>query len=374
MKKTSSTILHVILLLILMHSVGWTESVLEQIQNEITSIVKKTRSNIVTVSVPISSEDSTVRSLLVTSGLIIDDSLVVTASNVVDQTKDVEISYSDRSQAPATVTGIDHISGIALLRVNGAIPDYSTPRPGSLPRVGDWVFLVTTSFEDIAGYCPGIVRAVRPAGLNGQVTTEIEASASPLPASAGAVLVNIHGDIVGVVVGRTGSDRTQSLNGPPSVPGILAVPLNEVLDISRKLARSGHVNRSWIGLSVQEMTPALRSILGVDPGNGAIVVHVEENSPASIAGLELGDVILSCQGRSIHSPGDVMGAVADISPGTSIEFGILRNDEIFVLPLEPAPLSISNPANFEQDGKTRGTRSRIESLERELKRLKESLQ
>jgi len=45
-----------------------------------------------------------------------------------------------------------------------------------------------------------------------------------------------------------------------------------------------------------------------------------------------------------------------------------------VLPLEPAPLSISNPANFEQDGKTRGTRSRIESLERELKRLKESLQ
>jgi serine protease Do len=292
----------------------------------------------------------------------------------VDQTEEVEISYSDRSQAPATVTGIDEISGIALLRVSGIIPDHSTPQPGSLPHVGDWVFLVTTSFEDIAGYCPGIVRAVRPAGLNGQVTTEIEASASPLPASAGAVLINIHGDIVGLVVGRTGSDRTRSPNEPPSVPGILAVPLNEVLDISSKLAQSGHVSRGWIGLSVQEMTPALRTILGVDPGNGAIVVHIEENSPAFNAGLELGDVILTCQGKSIHSPSDVMGAVADVSPGLSIEFGILRNDEVIVLPLQPAPLSTSNPAVFEKDGKTRGTQSRIESLERELKRLKESLQ
>lgn len=373
MKKLFSTKPLFLSLLILTPSVGWTESVLEQIHNEVSTIVKKTRSNIVTVSVPISSEDSTVRSILITSGLIVGDSLVVTASNVVDRTKDVEVSYSDRSQASATVSGIDEISGIALLRINGTIPNHSTPHPGSLPNVGDWVFLVTTSFEDIAGYCPGIVRAVRPAGLNGQVTTEIEASASPLPASAGAVLVNIHGDIVGLVVGRTGSDHARSPNDAPSVPGILAVPLNEVLDISNKLARSGHVNRGWIGLSVQEMTPALRTILGVDTGNGAIVVHVEEDSPAFNAGLELGDVILTCQGKSIHSPSDVMGAVADVAPGTSIEFSILRNDEVFVLPLKPAPLSSSNPSNFEQGGQSRGIRTRIESLERELKRLKESL-
>ena len=314
------------------------EGLLEQLQRETNALVDNARSSIVTVTVPFDTEGMAVRSVLVTSGLVVGDSLVVTAYNVVATSTTVEVSPIGGEPVIADVAGMDSLSGVALLKLKAPIHGVVPAPIGALPTVGDWAFLVTTPFEELAGYSPGIIRAVRPAGMNGQVTTEIESTSTALPASAGAALVDIRGRIMGLVVGRTVQNFQSEGESSHLSPGVFAVPLDEVMAMTSELATHGRVTRSWLGVSVQQMTPALRSILGVDPDQGAIIIDVEEGGPAYLAGLEMGDVILACAGVPVTSPGDLMSSVARISPGSDLVFDVLRNDEITAFPVTMAEL------------------------------------
>lgn len=347
---------------------------LQQLQTEAATLVEQARRNVVTITVPYPSNQESVRSVLITSGLIIADSLVVTAASVVAQSETVEVTTSTDHQVSAAVAGVDSAGGIALLKLAHPLIGSFTPTPGALPKVGDWTFLITTRFEDLAGYSPGIVTAVRPAGMNGQVTTEIQASTPPLPASAGAILVDVYGRVIGLVVGRPGwGEPIDPTEDATTMPGVLAVPFDEVLSVATELVNTGRVKRSWLGISVQAMTPALRTILGVEPGIGVIVVHVENGGPAHRAGLEMGDVILSCGERPVDSPGGLMKAVSCVGPGTALEFNILRNDAVFVLPVTLTELPHRGAPADETIRHENDPEEKIKALEKQLATLKRSM-
>ncbi len=346
---------------------------LQQLQTEVATLVDQARRDVVTITVPYPSNQESVRSVLITSGLIIADSLVVTAASVVAQSETVEVTTSTDHQVSAAVAGVDSAGGIALLKLTHPLIGSFTPTPGVLPEVGDWTFLITTRFEDLAGYSPGIVTAVRPAGMNGQVTTEIQASTPPLPASAGAILVDVYGRVIGLVVGRPGWGEPIDPTEDATMPGVLAVPFDEVLSVATELVNTGRVKRSWLGISVQAMTPALRTILGVEPGIGAIVVHVENGGPAHRAGLEMGDVILSCGEHPVDSPGGLMRAVSCVGPGAALEFNILRNDAVFVLPVTLTELPHRGAPADEAIRYENDPEEQIKALERQLATLKRSM-
>jgi S1-C subfamily serine protease len=261
---------------------------------------------------------------------------------------------------------------LALLKTDPVLGPVSFSSAPTIPRVGDWVYLVAAPFEEMAGYSFGVVTAVRPAGMNGQVTTEIEASMRPVAGSAGAVLVDTRGQFMGLVVGRTSATSHTSYGA--SAGGILAVPLVEVLAIADQLSAQGRVVRNWLGISVQDMTPALRDILSVEPRLGAIVIHVEESGPAFEAGIEMGDVVLACGETPVHGPVGLMQAVTKHSPGDTFTFEILRNGETYELPVQlgELPQSQSPPRTYSSSPLPLGD-DRIRALEQEISDLKAAL-
>ncbi|MBN1426540.1 PDZ domain-containing protein [Candidatus Fermentibacteria bacterium] len=347
------------------------QDLLPQLDAELNALVAATRRHVVTVIVPQDGDDGPVRSVLIASGLALDDSLVVTAASVVTRGHHVEVIPSGLDPRPASLAGVDILGGVALLRTYGLTPTDAGLRSIDNPvALGDLVCLVTSSFEERAGYSVGSVVSVRPAGMNGQVTTEIEASTTPVPGSAGAVLVNSRGQLSGLVVGRPGRQAGLMTAGDA---GVLAIPLRDVLRIADELKRHGKVGRNWLGVSVQEMTPALREILGVEPSTGVIIIAVDKDGPAVKSGLELGDVILRCGNDVIKDPVGLMEAVATAPAGSRLRFAVLRNGETIQLPVTLAELPIQDggvglaepPLSYEE---------RIRALETEISRLKSAVE
>ncbi len=335
------------------------EGILRQVESELRAIAEATHRHLVTIVVP--HADGPIPSASVATGLALDDSFIVTAASVVSGASGLEVLQGSASARPAALVGVDRLGGIAVLKAEGKSAWPIAPLAASRGvRVGDLVVLVASPFEDRAEFGLGTVTSVRPAGVNGQVTTEIEASTPAVPGSAGAVLVDADGRVTGLVIGRvSGTEGVER--------GVLAVPLEEVHAIARQLRERSAVERNWLGISVQEMTPALREILGVAPGTGVIIVDVEPGSPALRAGLELGDVILSCGGQVVREPGELMIAVANAPPGGTLRFAVLRNAETLTI---SATLGTLPPRQRPPKAEKASYEERLRALEGEVARLR----
>jgi S1-C subfamily serine protease len=149
--------------------------------------------------------------------------------------------------------------------------------------------------------------------------------------------------------------------------------LHEVLRIAAELRDHAGVRRNWLGVSVQEMTSALREILGVAPGTGVIVIDVDAHGPATKAGLELGDVILSCDLKVVRDAGELMASVATAPSNARLRLQVFRNGETLELPvvLSELPARQETPPELEDVGAPR--EDRIRAIEEEIARLKASL-
>jgi len=173
---------------------------------------------------------------------------------------------------------------------------------------------------------------------------------------------------MGLVVGRTqGSGLTGAY---PGEIGVLAVPIHEVLTIATQLQLRGKIVRNWIGIVVQDMTSELRDLLGVEPGRGAIILHVEEGGPAFRAQLEMGDVVLDCGKLAVHGPAELMQAVSSTPPESALNFTVLRDGEILEISVSLAELPRSFRPEIPGKENALSLEVRIRTLEDEIARLK----
>jgi len=177
----------------------------------------------------------------------------------------------------------------------------------------------------------------------------IQTDASINPGNSGGPLVDNGGRVVGIntaIVSRTGGNI-----------GIgFAIPVNMAVDVLSRLAEHGEVERGYLGVMLGELTPDLAEGFGVEP-EGVLVNDVLEDTPASKAGFQAGDIIVGYQGEEITGMGDLRLAVAGTEPGTQAEFEILRGGKektltatIEKLPTEAlasrTPSSRSVPSEF----------------------------
>jgi len=96
------------------------------------------------------------------------------------------------------------------------------------------------------------------------------------------------------------------------------------------LVKKGKVTRGWLGVGVQPLTPELAKSFGVS-GAGVLVNQVMPKSPAEAAGLKVGDLLLSIDGKAIKDPRELQRIIADVDIGKSVELNILRQKEKHVL-------------------------------------------
>ena len=152
----------------------------------------------------------------------------------------------------------------------------------------------------------------------------IQTDASINPGNSGGPLINSRGQVVGInaaIFSQTGG----------SVGIGFAIPVNLAKSVVSQLASTGRVERGWLGVSIQEMTPTLAKGLGLEAGKGALVAQVTESSPAAKAGVRQGDVIVELDGHAVTRTEDLPRLVADLPAGRQVPIKVLREGKTLTL-------------------------------------------
>ena len=255
------------------------------------------------------------------SGFIIDPTgFIVTNDHVVGDAEDIRVTMKNGDQFDATLIGRDPKTDLALLKV-AASDDLPHVRFGDSDeaRVGDWVIAVGNPFGLSHTVTVGVISAHdRAIGAGGPYDEFLQIDASINRGSSGGPSFNTAGEVIGVnsaIFSPTGG----------SVGIGFAIPSNVAQRIIGQLRENGTVERGWLGVSIQAVTPDLAGGLGLDKAEGALIADVIASSPAAEAGMQQGDVILSVDGTEIEELRDLPRVIAEIRPGQTADLVVWRD-------------------------------------------------
>jgi serine protease Do len=255
------------------------------------------------------------------SGFIIDkDGFILTNNHVVKGTEEIQVKLSGGAELKARVIGRDPKTDLALIRINSnsSLPPLSLGDSDAL-EVGDWVLAIGSPFALGNTVTAGIVSAKYRRIGAGAYDDFIQTDASINPGNSGGPLLNTSGQVVGI--------NTAIYSGTGGSIGIgFAIPINMAKDLLPQL-RKGKVVRGWLGVMVQQVTPALKDKLGLQSTEGALVSQVAPGGPAANAGIERGDVIVSFAGKKIKNMHDLPFLVATTPVGRKVQVEVIRKGE-----------------------------------------------
>jgi len=259
------------------------------------------------------------------SGVIVDaeNGYVLTNNHVVKDAFEITITLSDGREMLAEILGRDPDTDIAVLQVQA---DKLTQVPfadSSRLRVGDFVVAIGNPFGLGQTVTSGIVSALGRSGLGIESYEDfIQTDASINLGNSGGALVNLRGELVGINTAIFGSG-----GGSGNIGIGFAIPINMAHDIMQQLIEHGEVRRGRLGVQGQDLTPQLAQAFGLSLTSGIIIIQIENGSPAHKAGLQVGDVVVSANGRKIRTASDIHNLVGLLRIGQSIDLVLYREGE-----------------------------------------------
>ena len=259
------------------------------------------------------------------SGFIIDvDGYIVTNNHVIDGADEVSVRLLDGREFTATVVGSDDKTDLALLKIEADQLRAAEFGDSDETRVGDWVVAIGNPFGLGGTTTAGIVSARGRDIQSGPYDDYLQIDAPINRGNSGGPVFNTDGEVVGV------NTAIFSPNGG-SVGIGFAIPANQVSEIVAELKRDGVVDRGWLGVSLQGLDEDLADSLGRDSADGALVTDVVEGSPAQAAGVQVGDVIVSCNGSDIEDARSLSRLVGSADAGDEARLRVWRNDAYVTL-------------------------------------------
>ncbi len=255
------------------------------------------------------------------SGVILDakDGYIVTNSHVIDKAENIMVTLEDGQHFSATVIGKDPGADIAVIQVEA---DHLTEIPlgdSNGLRQGDFVVAIGNPFGLGQTVTSGIVSALGRSGLGIESYEDfIQTDASINPGNSGGALVNLRGELIGINTAIYGSSGGNIGIG-------FAIPVNMVKQIASQLIEHGEVRRGRLGLVVQDLTPELAEAFGVTRKKGVVVAQVEAKSPAQKAGVKVGDVIITVNGREVENSAQVRNEIGLLRVGSQVEIEVLQD-------------------------------------------------
>jgi serine protease Do len=232
------------------------------------------------------------------------DGHIITNNHVVEDAEEIQVVFGERTNVPGRLVGRDSATDIAVLKVDPqpnmavvAWGDSDAAEPGS------WAISIGSPFGLGGTVTVGVVSAPSRDIQSGPYDDYIQTDASINQGNSGGPLFNARGEVIGV---------NTAIFSPSGVNiGIgFAVPSRTARAVADQLIRTGRVERGYVGLRLQEVTPALAQALGRPDGKGALVASVEPGGPAERAGIRSGDVITRLNGQPVESGRDLSRAVA----------------------------------------------------------------
>jgi serine protease Do len=254
------------------------------------------------------------------SGFIIDpDGYVVTNNHVVKDATKVEIKLEDNSVYTAKVIGTDPQTDVALLKFDAgrALPTVAFGNSDQA-QIGDWVLAVGNPYGLGGTVTAGIISA-RGRNINaGPYDDFLQVDAAINRGNSGGPLFNLDGKVIGV--------NTAIYSPSGGSVGIgFAIPSNIVKSVVAQLRESGKVERGWLGVSIQNVSPEIADAIGLEPARGALVASVLPDSPAAQAKVERGDVILRFDGKSVANAHELAALVAAHPSGSRVDMTVWRD-------------------------------------------------
>ncbi|SPJ29702.1 Do family serine endopeptidase [Falsiruegeria mediterranea] len=255
------------------------------------------------------------------SGFILEeDGLIVTNHHVIDGADTVTVRLADDREFEATVVGADPLTDLAVLQIDAGGPLPAVELGDSdVIRVGEDVVAVGNPFGLSSTVTTGIVSAKGRNISEGPYAEFIQTDAAINKGNSGGPLFNMDGEVIGV------NSAIYSPTGG-SVGLGFAVTSNIAETIVADLIDDGQVDRGWLGVSIQNVSPDIAAAMGLDGATGALVSDVVTDSPADGA-LKSGDVILSFDGKPVKSSADLPRLVGATKTGTDSTIEVLRNGE-----------------------------------------------
>ncbi|HKP26674.1 MAG TPA: Do family serine endopeptidase [Dongiaceae bacterium] len=254
------------------------------------------------------------------SGFIIDASgYVVTNNHVVDGAKDIEVTLTDGAVYPAKVIGTDAKTDLALLKVEAKKPlPFVSFGNSDKMRIGDWVMAVGNPFGLGGTVTAGIVSARGRDIHEGPYDDFLQIDAAINQGNSGGPTFSTDGSVIGI--------NTAIFSPSGGSVGIgFAIPSNLAKPIIAELKDQGHIDRGWLGVSIQPLTPELTQGMNLGSDKGALISSIQDNSPAAAAGLKSGDVVTRFGDHEIESPKDLSRAVAETASGASVPVKVWRD-------------------------------------------------
>ncbi|MGV6826392.1 MAG: DegQ family serine endoprotease [bacterium] len=253
------------------------------------------------------------------SGFIISkDGFILTNHHVVDDADEIIVRLSDRQTYEAEVIGSDAASDIAVLKIEAKdLPTVSIGKSHDL-KVGEWVLAIGSPFGFDHTVTAGIVSAKGRSLPTENYVPYIQTDVAINPGNSGGPLFNLDGEVVGInsqIYSRTGGFMGLSF----------AIPIELALNVAKQIQETGHVARGYIGVLIQDVTHNLAESFGMKHPKGALVSRVIDDSPASEAGLEVGDVILEYNNHKLQRSSQLPPLVGATEIGQRVPLKVLRN-------------------------------------------------
>ena len=258
------------------------------------------------------------------TGMIIDkEGHILTNYHVVGGADKIMVLLADGNQYKAKVVGTDPKTDLAVIQISadGSLP-YVTFGDSDKIDVGDWVVAIGEPRGLDQTVTQGIISAKHRQGIMDPSNYQdyLQTDAAINPGNSGGPLLNLQGQVIGV------NAAIESTSG--GFEGIgFAIPSNMAVHIADTLIAYGKVERGWLGVSIQDLTPKLAKSFDLSNTKGALIAQVLKGGPADKAGLERGDVVISFAGKDIPDTAALRNTVADTAIGKEVKVVVVRKGE-----------------------------------------------
>ena len=287
------------------------------------------------------------------SGFIVSaDGYVLTNEHVVRDADEIIVKLHDRRQLSAELIGVDKRSDVAVLKITAKADNLPFVKlannrgPMNNPlKVGEWVVAIGSPFGFDHTVTAGIVSAIGRNLRSEQYVPFIQTDVAINPGNSGGPLFNMNGEVVGInsqIFSRTGGYMGMSF----------AIPIELAMQVTDQLREGGVVRRGWLGVMIQEVDRDLAKAFGLDRPQGALIAQIMDDSPAERSELQVEDIILRFNGRTVRDSGALPPLVGSVLPGNKVPVVVWRDGKKVTLEVKIEELDDDTVAGGKNSAET----------------------
>jgi serine protease Do len=289
------------------------------------------------------------------SGFIVSaDGYVLTNNHVIAGADEITVVMSGgQKYEDITLVGSDDKADVALLKIEDVddLPYLELGDSDDL-EIGEWVVAIGNPFGLTETLTVGVVSALGRDDIMKHTGEDvyqdfIQTDAAINPGNSGGPLLNLDAEVIGI--------NSAIITGDGGYMGVgLAVPINMAKAAKEQLIETGEVQRGFVGIGMQPIAQDLVDFFKLENNKGVVIISVVEDSPADKAGLEKDDVVVQIDDKKIEDPQDLRNVIGFTTPGTEVEFKIIRDGKQKKVPLTVGSKQASELADTSDMGKKLG--------------------